>query len=178
MTAATAHLVLIGMMGSGKTVVGRACAERLGRPFLDTDELVEAAAGLPVPEIFAAEGEDGFRRREAQAVADACSAREASVIGCGGGAVLDPRTRSRIRQAGFVVWIAAPPATLAARVGSGAGRPLLAGAPPSAELERLLELREPAYRDAAHAVVDSEGRSVDAVATAVLDAYAAHAEQP
>ena len=87
------HLVLVGLMGAGKTTVGRRCAKRLERPFVDTDELVVAAAGVPFAELWSAEEEAGFRVRERAAVADAAASPEPLVIACGGGAVLDSENR-------------------------------------------------------------------------------------
>src|SRR4051794_41193739 len=87
------HLVLIGLMGAGKTTVGRRCAEALGRSFVDTDDLVSTQAGASVPEVFVAEGEAGFRARERAAIADAVASPEPLVIACGGGAVVDGADR-------------------------------------------------------------------------------------
>ena len=167
----TPHLVLIGLMGAGKTTVGAQCATRLGRRFVDTDDVVEATAGCSVAEIFSAEGEAGFRERERRAVADVCASPAPLVIACGGGAVLDPANRACLRARGVVVWLRAEPAVLAARVGSGEGRPLLSEHGAAATLERLDLLRAPAYEAAAHAAVDTGGRSVDEVATDVLEEF-------
>jgi shikimate kinase len=166
------HLVLVGLMGAGKTAVGRRCAQLLGRDFVDTDDVVVQLAGMPVPEFFSAHGEPAFRALEAQAVADVCASPAPLVIGCGGGTVVDPDNRRRVGSAGFVVWLRAPVTVLSERVGEGADRPLLAG-DPRGSLTRLLALREPAYEAVADAVVDTEGRTVDDVATAVLDAFGA-----
>lgn len=167
------HLVLVGLMGSGKTSVGRVCAERLGRPFVDVDEQVEVVAGRPVSEIFATDGEAAFRVLEQSAIADVCASPTPLVVACGGGAMGDAENRRRVRAAGFVVWLTADPETLADRVGTGsdrARRPLLAGTDaPAATLARLAAVRAPAYEAAAHAIVDTAGRSVDEVATAVLE---------
>lgn len=171
MTGVEQHLVLVGLMGAGKTEVGRRCAESLGRPLVDTDEMVEAAAGVPITEIFAAEGEAGFREREVQAVADAVATPRPAVIACGGGAVLDARNRRLLGEAGYVVWLTAPPERLAERVASDASRPLLAGGDALGELRRLTELREPAYRSVAAAVVDTTDRSPDEVARTVLEEF-------
>jgi shikimate kinase len=156
-------------MGAGKTTVGARCAEQLGRPLVDTDEIVVATSGHTVPELFALEGEAAFRARERDAVADACAAPEPLVIACGGGAVLDPESRARMRASGVVVWLRASPAAQADRVGDGDGRPLLAGPRPDDELARLATVRAPAYEAAAHAVVDTDGIDPDAVATQVLE---------
>lgn len=165
------HLVLVGLMGAGKTTVGRACAARLARDFVDTDDLVCTMAGATIPEIFASDGEERFREIERRAVADACDSPVPLVVACGGGAVVDPGNRRRLRDAGFVVWLRAPVDVLHARVGEDGGRPLLA---PGARdtLTRLALLREDAYSAAAHARVDTENRSVEEVTGAVLDAYA------
>jgi shikimate kinase len=167
---ASRHLVLIGLMGSGKSTVGEACAARLGRPFVDTDELVLATTGRSIGEIFARGGEPEFRQLEATAVADVCASPEPLVISCGGGAVLDADNRKTLRGAGVVVWLRGTPATLAARVDADAtDRPLLNSDQSESELERLAELRAPLYQSTAHAVVDTDDRSVEDVVGAVLE---------
>jgi shikimate kinase len=162
------HLVLVGLMGAGKTSVGARCAAALGRPFVDTDELVEATAGRTVRDIFVTEGEGGFRARERAAVADACASPEPLVIACGGGAVLDAENRAAMRDHGVVVWLRASPERLAERVGSGEGRPLLDGGAPVETLERLAALRAAAYVAAAHVTIDTDGLGVDDVASRVM----------
>jgi shikimate kinase len=163
------HLVLVGLMGAGKTTTGEECARRLGRAFVDTDEIVAAASGQSVEELFETEGEAGFRARERIALADACAAPEPLVIACGGGAVLDAGNRATMRASGLVVWLRASPAQLAHRVGDGGGRPLLAGAPSVDTLERLAALRAPAYEAAAHVVVETDGLAPEAVVGRVLE---------
>jgi shikimate kinase len=169
------HLVLVGLMGVGKTTVGRRCADRLGRPFVDTDDLVQTLAGVPVAELFATQGEAAFRALEKQAVADVCESPEALVIACGGGAVLDAENRARLRAAGVVVWLQASVAVLAGRVGTGATRPLLAG-DPVGSLRRLGALRDATYEAAAHETVTADS-GVDAVADAVLAVFGARATE-
>jgi shikimate kinase len=165
-----AHLVLIGLMGAGKSSVGRRCADRLGRPFVDTDDVVVTMTGMPFTEFFAQYGEPAFRDLERQAVADVSASPEPLVIACGGGTVIDPENRRRLRASGVVVWLRAPANVLAARVGNGESRPLLAG-DPEAALRRLGAAREPAYEAAAHVSVDTDELDVDSVADAVITIY-------
>jgi len=164
------HLVLIGLMGAGKSTVGGACAQRLGRPFVDTDRVVEAITGQTVAEIFTNGGEAAFRSLEHQAVADACASPEPLVISCGGGAVLDPENRRQMRASGTVVWLRAAPQVLADRVNPNlADRPLLPSSGARDELARLAELRGAAYEGAAHVTVDTDDRSLEEVVDAVLE---------
>jgi len=163
------HLVLVGLMGAGKTTVGERCAAALGRPLVDTDELVETRTGRTVADLFA-EGEPTFRAVERDAVADACASPAPLVIACGGGAVLDPESRRRLRSTGFVVWLRAAPDVLADRVRHDpAERPLLAREGRLATLTRLAETRAPAYEATADVTVPTEGRNPDEVAAAVLE---------
>ena len=165
----TRHLVLIGLMGAGKSTVGSACARRLHRPFVDTDDVITATTGQSIAEIFRDGGEPAFRDIERRVVADVCASPEPLVIACGGGAVLDPESRRCLRGAGLVVWLRAAAAELAARVqAQDVDRPLLGSSRPEDELERLAELREPAYQAAAHVQVETGGRSVDEVVDAVM----------
>lgn len=170
MSVSERHLVLVGLMGSGKTTVGRRCAKRLGRPFVDTDDVVVALAATSIDEIWRDGGEARFRELEQQAVADVCATPVPLVIACGGGTVVDPDNRRRLRDAGVVVWLRAPTAVLAQRVGTGARRPLLAGDSAGA-LERLAAAREEAYAASADVVVDTDERGLDEVADAVLGAF-------
>ncbi len=136
----TRHLVLVGLMGAGKTTVGQRCAELLDMPFLDTDQLIEANTRMGVADVFANHGEHQFRTLERDAVLDASASPDPLVIACGGGAVLDPENRRQLRAHGVVVWLRASPSELGTRVGDDAGetRPLLAsGALPEQTLARL-----------------------------------------
>ena len=169
------HLVLIGMMGVGKSSVGRRVALRLGRQLLDTDRLVEEEAGCTVAEIFAAEGEPAFRALENAAVRRALESEPFAVIAFGGGAVLEPANRGLARELALVVWLQAPPRELVRRVSGsmrrpgGTARPLLdQGRPPEVVLDELARQREEAYRATAHVLVDTAGRSPGQAATAVL----------
>jgi shikimate kinase len=121
------RLLLIGMMGAGKSTVGPLVARSLGWSFTDTDEEVERITGQPVLELFVSGGEALFREEESRALVAALTGSSAVVVSVGGGAVVDLANRVILRRAGLVVWLRARPETLAERVGDGAGRPLLAG---------------------------------------------------
>lgn len=160
------HLVLVGLMGAGKTSVGRRVAKRLGVRHVDLDTAVERAAAMTVPEIFAAEGEAGFRDREHDVLVELLAGDEPIVLSTGGGAVLREANRAAMRARGRVVWLRATPATLAARVGDGRGRPLLAG-DPLGNLTRLVAERADAYAAAAHVVIDVDRMPFEAVTARV-----------
>jgi shikimate kinase len=155
-------IVLTGFMGTGKSEVGRRLAKRLGRAFLDTDQLVEARAGKTVAAIFAEDGEAAFRALERDVVNGAAAHPEA-VIAVGGGAVLDATNVARLRAAGALVCLTADADTIVRRVGDVRRRPLLAGDDPRGTIERLLRERRPAYDDAADLVLDTSERTVDQV---------------
>lgn len=169
------HIVLVGMMGSGKTTVGRLVARRLGRPFVDVDDAVVRRAGLSVSELFAGQGEAAFRSLESQCLGDALGdpagsgvADEAggTVVAVGGGAVLDAANRARMARSGPVVWLRARPETLAERLGGGEGRPLLAESTRDAvsTLAALAADRAPLYEQVASVVIDVDGLSAEEVA--------------
>jgi shikimate kinase len=163
----TDRILLVGMMGSGKTTVGRALAERLGCPHLDSDEQVERRTGRTVAELFAERGEASFRAEEKQALLDALSHDGPVVVSVAGGAVLDPDSRRRLRRAGFVVWLRAEVGSLARRVKGGAHRPLL-GDDARAALSRLYEARRPLYEEVAHLVVDVDELPPERVVDQIL----------
>ena len=156
------HIVLTGMMGSGKTAVGERLARCLGLPFYDADALLEAEAGQRIADLFAGEGEARFRSLERQLIARLL-ARPPGVIATGGGAFVDPENRNRLRAAGTVVSLLAPPEVLLARVLPAADRPLLKGPDPLGRLRALLAVRLPAYAEAHH-LLDTSDRTPDEVA--------------
>jgi shikimate kinase len=171
------HVLLVGMMGSGKSTVGHIVADRMRRPFRDSDADVERRTGESVPAIFAARGEPAFRAEERAALRAALASPVPSVIAVAGGAVLDPETRSRLRSAGLVVWLEVAPHVLAARVGTGRGRPLL-DRDPSGTLRRLEALRRPVYRQLSDVVVHVGGRRPEALAEDVVRAVRARFDVP
>jgi shikimate kinase len=162
------HLVLVGLMGSGKSTVGRLLAERLGRRLLDTDDEVERRAGRTVREIFVDDGEEVFRGLESDVLVEALASDEPSVIAAAGGVVLAEDNRSALRSDSCrVVWLTASPDVLLARVGRGVHRPLLDDDPAGA-LSTMADQREVLYREVADVIIRVDGRSPAEVVEAVL----------
>jgi shikimate kinase len=160
-------VVLVGAPGAGKSTVGALIAQRLGVAFRDTDADVEAAAGMPVADIFITSGEEAFRALERDAVARALAEHD-GVLALGGGAVLDPATRDLLRGHP-VVHLVVSSSAAAKRVGLARDRPLLVGAP-RAQLAALLKARTPLYEEVARGQVETEQRTPEEVADLVLEA--------
>ncbi|MBB5519720.1 shikimate kinase [Amphiplicatus metriothermophilus] len=165
-------VALVGMMGAGKTTVGRRLAARLALPFCDADAEIEKAAGMSVSDLFALHGEESFRRGEAQVIARLL-AGPPHVLATGGGAVVDPGTRRLLKERAITVWIRADAETLARRAARRDTRPLLREGDPRAVIERLLAERAPYYAQADIAVDSQPGPHAATVAL-ILDAIAEH----
>jgi shikimate kinase len=168
----TSRILLVGMMGAGKTTVGELVAHSLGWAYRDSDADVEAATGCTVPELFARDGEVAFRDAEADALARACAGDDPVVISVAGGAVLRPATRQLLSDSGTVVWLRARPETLSARVGDGFGRPLL-GEDPAVALVALDAVRRPLYAEVADLTIDVDELSAPEVSARILEKVAA-----
>lgn len=166
MSPGSEHLVLVGLMATGKTTVGQRVAERLGRTFVDSDEQVESRTGRTVREIFESDGEDAFRTLETAALCEALASPEPSVIAAAGGVVLREENRDALQPA-TVVWLRAAPELLAKRVASGDHRPLLRDRPLEV-LHAMARDRGPLYGEVADAVVDVDDLDVDHVVERVL----------
>jgi shikimate kinase len=168
------RLYLIGPRGSGKSTVGELLAGRLGWAFIDADEELEASAGISIADIFAAEGESGFREREVDLLGEMAK-RERHVIACGGGVVLRPANRQLLRATGFCIWLTGDSKILCERLDcdptTETRRPALTALPALAEIERLLREREPLYREVAHLAIATDGRSPADVVSAILNAW-------
>lgn len=154
MNDAARSVFLIGMMGAGKSTVGRMLANALGFTFVDADRELEARSGVLIATIFSVEGEEGFRKREA-ALLDELTQRPGIVLATGGGAVLDPATRQRLRERGLVVYLRASADEIHRRTRNDRSRPLLQAADPRARIEELLTQRQPLYEETAHLAFQS-----------------------
>jgi shikimate kinase len=167
------RIYLIGPRGSGKTTVGRLLAAQLGWSFVDMDDLIEAAAGNTIADIFATEGEFGFRDREAEALAQIAH-RPDHVIATGGGIILRPDNRSRLCKSGHCVWLTAPAEVLWDRIRVDAAtpvrRPALTDLSPLDEIRHVLATREPLYQSVAHQAIASGSQSPEAIVSAILAA--------
>lgn len=162
------HLVLVGLMGVGKSTIGRALAERLGRRLVDTDSVIVERTGRTVREIFLDDGEAAFRSLEAEVLRESLAQAEPAVIAAAGGVVLDPVNRRTLLDADArVVWLVASPELLVDRVQGGGHRPLLDD-DPAGTLAQMREDREALYREVADAVVSVDHRSVSDVVEAIL----------
>jgi shikimate kinase len=168
-------VVLVGMMGAGKTAVGKALASRLGVPFRDSDAEIETAAAMSIAEIFARDGEAFFRSRETEVIGRLISAAPC-VLSTGGGAFLQPRNRELISAKGVSVWLNADLALLWSRVKNKDTRPLLRTPDPYDTLRALYEARVPVYAGADIEVVSQPGYTIETMTTRVMDALAARPE--
>ncbi|MDP2802779.1 MAG: shikimate kinase [Phreatobacter sp.] len=169
-------IVLVGLMGAGKSSIGRRLAHRLGLPFVDADTEIEKAADLTIPEIFDKHGEAYFRSGEVRVVARILDTGP-QVLATGGGAYMNPDTRDRIRERGISIWLKAELDVLMKRVKRRGDRPLLKADDPQAVLKRLMDERYPVYAEAALTVVSREATHED-VADDVIRALACHILPP
>jgi shikimate kinase len=168
-------IVLVGLMGAGKTCIGRRLADRLGLPFVDADSEIESAAGCSIEDIFSIYGEAAFRDGERRVIARLLDG-PVHVLAAGGGAFMDPASRERIRTRAISVWLRADIEVLLPRVTRRGNRPLLKGQRPRAVLEKLIEERYPVYAEA-DMTVESAREAPDITAARVLDALAAFAHE-
>lgn len=158
------NIFLVGLMGAGKTSVGKLLAKRLSMRFLDSDHEIEARTGVKIPVIFEIEGEAGFRAREA-AIIDELTRLDGVVLATGGGAVLDPANRAALHSRGTVIYLRANVDELWNRTRHDRSRPLLQTADPRARLADLLLIRDPLYREAAHVIADTGIQSLRTLVT-------------
>jgi shikimate kinase len=173
-------LVLVGLMGAGKSTVGRRLAQKLGLPFLDADHEIEAAAGMTIPDIFSIYGEEYFRDGERRVIARLLQ-EGPIVLATGGGAFMSAETRAGIAELGISIWLRADLEVLMRRVRKRSNRPLLQNADPEGTMRRLMELRHPVYAQADLTVESHEtphDRVVIEIMKALEERFSSHDERP
>ena len=154
MNSVPKNIYLIGLMGAGKSTVGRMLAKRLGKTFFDSDHEIEKRCGVKIPTIFEMEGEEGFRKRESAVIKDLTQLQDI-VLATGGGSVLLSENRTYLHENGYVVYLRANPHELWVRTRNDKGRPLLNTADPQKKLKELFEIRDPLYSSIAHQTVET-----------------------
>lgn len=170
----TGNIFLVGLMGAGKTTVGKHLAKRLGKRFYDSDHEIESRTGVNIPVIFELEGEAGFRKRESAVISELCQLQDI-VLATGGGAVLARQNRENLSRNGFVVYLCANVQELWHRTKNDKNRPLLQTENPRTKLEKLFAERDPLYREIADIVVDTGEQSVNVIVQLLEEAVQKHA---
>lgn len=170
------NVILIGLMGSGKSSVGRLVAHMLGFGFVDTDTIISESAAMTIPEIFASEGEVGFRKRETEALRSLMG-KQGMIIATGGGIVTQPENISMLQQLGYVVWLNANLKTLLHRTSYSEDRPLLRNADPEATLSNLLETRKALYQDTSDLRINTDDLSSQDVAYGIAESARVYFQQ-
>jgi len=161
------NIFLVGLMGAGKSTIGKKLAEKLGKTFIDADREIEQRTGVTIELIYDIEGEEGFRRREA-AMLDELTARDNIVLATGGGAVLRPENRECLVERGTVVYLKAPVEVLAGRMENDKKRPLLQDGDKTARLTELLEQREPFYLGCADVIINANNSPLKKVVDRIV----------
>ncbi len=170
------NLFLIGLMGAGKTTVGKILARRLHWPFYDSDHEIESRTGVKIPTIFEIEGEGGFRNREVEIIAELVDLPDI-VLATGGGAVLRQENRDALKRHGTVIYLRANVDDLYERTRHDRNRPLLQTENPKARLQALFEQRDPIYRELADIVVDTSRQSVNSLVSQLERKLQSHFQQ-
>lgn len=171
----TGNIFLVGLMGAGKTTVGKQLSRHLGKAFYDADHEIERRTGVNIPLIFELEGEAGFRKREA-GVIEELTALCNIVLATGGGAVLQAQNRHCLQRNGTVIYLRAQVAELWQRTRNDRNRPLLQGLDPRAKLEQLFVERDPLYREVADFTVDTGGQPVSVIVHHIESLLNPHAD--
>ena len=167
MLTPTSNIFLVGLMGSGKTTIGRALAKRLNLRFVDADHEIEARTGATIPLIFEIEGEASFRQREADVIRD-LTAEQGIVLATGGGAVLNEQSRRYLHERGTVIYLRASVNSILQRTSHDRNRPLLQTADPRARIEELSKQRAPLYEEVAHITIETGRPNVQSVVQNIL----------
>ena len=167
MLNSTTNIFLVGLMGSGKTTIGRALAKRLNKRFIDSDHEIEARTGAAISLIFEIEGETSFRQREADVIRD-LTAQSGIVLATGGGAVLNQQSRQYLKERGIVVYLRASVNSILQRTSHDRNRPLLQNTDPKARIEELSRQRAPLYQEVAHITIETGRPNVQSVVQNIL----------
>ena len=167
MSTPNSNIFLVGLMGSGKTTIGRALAKKLNLRFIDADHEIEARTGATIPLIFEIEGEASFRQREADVIAD-LTAQQGVVLATGGGAVLNEQSRRHLHERGIVIYLRASVNSILQRTSHDRNRPLLQTADPKAKIEELSRQRAPLYEEVAHITIETGRPNVQSVLQNIL----------
>ena len=167
MSTPNTNIFLVGLMGSGKTTIGKALAKRLSLRFVDADHEIEARTGASIPLIFEIEGEASFRQREADVIRD-LSSQQGIVLATGGGAVLNEQSRRWLRERGTVIYLKASVASILQRTSHDRNRPLLQTSDPKAKIEELCRQRAPLYQEVAHITIETGRPNVQSVVQNIL----------
>lgn len=170
----TGNIFLVGLMGAGKTTVGKLLAKRLGKSFYDSDHEIESRTGVNIPVIFELEGEPGFRKRETAVLAELTQQRDI-VLATGGGAVLAKQNRECLSQNGLVVYLRANVEELWHRTRNDKSRPLLQTDDPHGKLQRLFGERDPLYREIADIIIDTGEQPVGVIVHELEESLKKHA---
>ena len=163
---ARGNIFLVGLMGSGKTSVGKVLARMLDKTFVDSDHEIECATGVRIPVIFEIEGEPKFRERERKMIAELV-VRDNVMLATGGGVILAPENRENLKRNGTVIYLRVPVKSLLRRTQRDRNRPLLQVADPAVKLQELYAARDPLYRETADLIFDTNNQSVRALATRI-----------
>jgi shikimate kinase len=162
------NIFLVGLMGAGKTTVGRVLARKLNKRFIDSDHEIEARTGVSIPVIFEIEGEASFREREAEAIRD-LTGQANIVLATGGGAILKPENRECLKTRGTVIYLRASVNSILQRTSHDKNRPLLQTADPRQRIEQLAREREPYYLEVAHFVIETGRPNVQSLVQTILN---------
>lgn len=162
------NVFLVGLMGAGKTTIGRILARKLGLRFIDSDHEIEARTGATIPWIFEIEGETSFRRREAEVIRE-LTGQQGIVLATGGGAILNPESRAYLQERGTVIYLRASVNSILQRTAHDKNRPLLQTADPRKKLEELMAVRDPLYTEVAHMVIDTGRPNVQSMVSTILN---------
>ena len=177
MQTSTNNIFLVGLMGSGKTTIGRSLAKKLNLRFVDADQEIEARTGASIPLIFEIEGEASFRQREADVIRD-LTAQQGIVLATGGGAVLNEASRQFLRERGTVIYLRASVASILQRTSHDKNRPLLQTADPRAKIEALSLERAPLYQEVAHIIIEIGRPNVHSVVHNILSQLQSNTQSP